>query len=151
MTAAATQRTRSDKLKAAGLCVRHSKEKSIPGMTLCQVCREQQRHAKLHLKSHYGITTEDYYTMLAAQGGRCANPGCRTDVPGGRGSFHVDHNHATTKVRGLLCNNCNAALGMVRESITVLDGLKSYLGRHSMEGAGESYSLPSVKADGLTQ
>jgi hypothetical protein len=70
---------------------------------------EKSRDQKL--RSSYGMTAMDYDAMLAAQGGRCANPGCRTDAPRGMGRFHVDHDHRTGKIRGLLCNGCNLALG----------------------------------------
>lgn len=50
--------------------------------------------------------------MLVAQGGQCANGGCKATVPGGRGTWHVDHDHLTGKVRALLCNACNTALAL---------------------------------------
>ena len=60
--------------------------------------------------AQYGLTPEDYDRMLAAQGGRCAI--CGTDNPGGQGNrLHVDHDHETGRVRGLLCQGCNARLG----------------------------------------
>jgi hypothetical protein len=69
------------------------------------------------LKSTFGLIDGQYETMLAAQGGRCANPGCQTEVPGGKGAFHVDHDHVTGAVRGLLCNTCNVALGMLGDGL----------------------------------
>ncbi len=79
------------------------------------------------LKAKFGITLEQYDAMLADQGGRCGNPGCRTDVPRGNGRFHVDHDHATGKVRGLLCNQCNVGIGNLRDSVAVLLGAVEYL------------------------
>lgn len=66
------------------------------------------------LKYAYNITLEQYNEMLKSQDYRCAI--CGTDQPGGHKnkSFHVDHNHITGKVRGLLCNTCNIALGMLK-------------------------------------
>lgn len=75
----------------------------------------------------YGLTIEAYDGMLAAQGGRCANPACRTDEPRGNGRFHVDHSHVTGKVRGLLCCNCNLAIGNAKDSSEILRGLADYL------------------------
>lgn len=43
---------------------------------------------------------------------------------------HIDHCHASGRVRGLLCFNCNAALGMLKESIQILQNALSYLGKH---------------------
>jgi hypothetical protein len=62
----------------------------------------------------YNVTRADYDAMLAAQGGHCA--ACPKTVPGGRGAyFHVDHDHQTGKVRGLLCHLCNTALRAVEQ------------------------------------
>lgn len=53
-----------------------------------------------------GITDADYAAMLAAQGGHCAI--CPSTPKTRR--LHVDHDHATGAVRGLLCHRCNRAL-----------------------------------------
>lgn len=49
-----------------------------------------------------GVTDEDYARMLEAQGGRCAISGCPRTPKTRR--FHVDHDHKTGYVRGLLCH-----------------------------------------------
>lgn len=65
------------------------------------------------LWSNYRIRETEYDARLAFQGGRCGNLECRTDDPGcGRsGRFYVDHDHATGRVRGLLCKKCNSMQG----------------------------------------
>ena len=60
----------------------------------------------------YGITPEDFATMLAAQRGRCYV--CGTDEPNGKG-WSIDHCHETNAVRFIACNPCNAALGLIKE------------------------------------
>ena len=77
-----------------------------------------------HLRRRYGITGADFDAMVEAQGGTCA-------VCDGKPE-HVDHDHATGKVRGILCFNCNQALGNARDDIDVLHGLIRYLRRHGM-------------------
>ena len=67
---------------------------------------------KTHLKKKYGITPEDYDRMLEAQGGGCAICGRppRDDI-----ALHVDHDHETGFIRGLLCFPCNNALGLMKD------------------------------------
>ena len=60
--------------------------------------------------------------MIAGQGGLCA--ACKTDKP-----KHVDHDHKTGRVRGMLCYLCNQALGNVRDDMRRLQGLIDYLYR----------------------
>lgn len=62
------------------------------------------------LQRRYGITAEEYDALLSAQGGRCAM--CKRPHRG-RGRLAVDHDHATGRVRGLLCFHCNTMLGHV--------------------------------------
>ena len=58
------------------------------------------------LKRNYGITEDQYNDMFDRQGGVCALCKC---PPSGK-SLHVDHNHETNQIRGLLCTLCNHAL-----------------------------------------
>lgn len=75
---------------------------------------------------NYGITLEQYDQMVLDQNGCCKI--CGTDEPGGnRKRFSVDHNHATGKVRGLLCGSCNAALGLFKDNPTIIQSALSYL------------------------
>ena len=55
---------------------------------------------KSHLKRKYGLTLEEYDAMLEAQGGVCAI--CGEPRPEER-TLHVDHDHETGAIRGLLC------------------------------------------------
>ena len=80
-----------------------------------------------HRTRLYGLSPEVYAAMLNAQAGRC--PGCGSD--GGGRSLHIDHDHATGKVRGLLCGPCNRALGMARDSASTLRSLADYLERQA--------------------
>lgn len=56
----------------------------------------------------YGLTPEDYDLMLTAQGAACAI--CRTRDTAPHPNFHVDHDHQTGRIRGLLCWRCNVRL-----------------------------------------
>lgn len=75
----------------------------------------------------YGLTTESHAALLERQGGRCAI--CRSLAPGGRGDWHIDHDHGTGATRGLLCTRCNVGLGLLGDSIGRLDAAARYLWR----------------------
>ena len=81
-----------------------------------------------HLRSTYGITVEQYEKLFESQGRRCAICGsCDSRGPGV--NFHVDHDHKTGKVRGLLCCNCNFVVGHSLDSPEILMRAADYLNR----------------------
>jgi hypothetical protein len=92
----------------------------------------RQIHRDSQLKRKYGMTWEQKQEMLHLQNYKCANVGCLSSNAGGRDNeWHIDHNHTTGKVRALLCNNCNTALGFAKEDINRLQGLIKYLEKHN--------------------
>lgn len=74
-----------------------------------------------NLKSSYGMTVEQYDRMYSMQDGRCVC--CAVFCE----RLHVDHDHQTGKIRGLLCQPCNTALGLVQDDILVLRAMIEYL------------------------
>lgn len=82
------------------------------------------KHRRKLLKQK-GLTQARFDEMLVSQEERCAV--CRSPEPGGRGSFHIDHDHATGRVRGLLCHHCNVALGSARDNPSILRAMADYL------------------------
>jgi len=81
--------------------------------------------AKWKLKARYGITVEEYNSMLEAQNHRCAICGIHNDdLPD---SLCVDHDHTTEEVRGLLCRSCNLAIGNMRDNPRLLLKAADYL------------------------
>lgn len=100
-----------------------------------QRARRAKPEAKLreragHLMRKYGMTIEQYDAMLAAQGGGCFICGRppREDI-----SLHVDHDHSTGKVRGILCFCCNNALADFQDDPTLLRKAACYVTTHSPE------------------
>lgn len=83
-------------------------------------------HRRLNLRNQYGMTIEQFDDLLAAQNGCCAI--CLTDEPGGKGDqWHVDHDHATGVVRGILCALCNVGLGHFGDDSQRLESAAQYL------------------------
>lgn len=79
---------------------------------------------KPHL-SIYGITLEDYNTRLALQNNCCL--GCDINTSKLSRPLCVDHDHNTGKIRGLLCDSCNKALGLLKDDPNILSNLIIYL------------------------
>lgn len=84
----------------------------------------QHRH---QLKRAYGMTEKDYEKLYKIQNAVCAICG-RVNLNGVR--LSVDHDHESGKIRGLLCNHCNAVIGQCRENILNLYKAADYLERH---------------------
>jgi hypothetical protein len=91
-----------------------------------EVVREKSRIA--HIKRKFGLSAEEYDRMLQEQNGVCAICGmkCKTGF-----NLAVDHNHDTGKIRGLLCKNCNTALGLLKENPENMLKAIEYLRQHS--------------------
>ena len=83
------------------------------------------------LWKYHKITIEDYDTLYISQGGLCAI--CRQpekdihNITKRPKQLAVDHNHTTGKIRGLLCGRCNKGIGLLQESLELLDAAKAYL------------------------
>ncbi len=88
----------------------------------------KQRSRADHLMRKYGITIGQYNSMLEEQGGGCFICGRlpRPDI-----SLHVDHDHSTGQVRGILCFCCNNALADFQENPALLGKAAGYLSHHA--------------------
>lgn len=82
-------------------------------------------------QSLYGITKSQFLALVAKQNGKCA--GCGDDATGMEHTLHVDHDHYTNEIRGLLCNMCNTALGWLDDDPERAEKLAAYL-RHNGTG-----------------
>jgi hypothetical protein len=82
-----------------------------------------QGERERHLIRKYGVTQADYDMMFSAQGGGCAV--CKKAQAR---AFDVDHCHATGRVRGLLCTNCNRMIGHAGDDAGRLIAAAAYLG-----------------------
>lgn len=101
--------------------------------------RLKNRERVLHGKRRqvYGIDEKTYNKMLKEQNFVCAvcknpetskvNKGPNADKTN---SLAVDHDHSTGKIRGLLCNRCNRALGYLKDNINLIYSLAEYKMKH---------------------
>lgn len=78
------------------------------------------------MKRDYGITLEIFNGMLLAQDYKCKICSVHFDTVGSMNT-HIDHCHKTGKVRGILCNRCNIALGYLHDDVEVLKAAIKYL------------------------
>ena len=97
----------------------------------CKVCVYAARKARgtragkrsWQLQTRYRLTPEKVDAMRVAQGGMCAI--CRLPMV----RECIDHDHATGKVRGLLCHGCNIKLGAIKQTEYRIAAV-AYLERH---------------------
>lgn len=113
------------------------------GIISCPSCQEGKRASNSRCKAEgftkvwslaqrcrsYGISVDEYETLLAQQGGVCAI--CKKAETlirkGALCKLTIDHDHNTGRVRGILCNNCNRALGMLKDDPAILREAATYL------------------------
>lgn len=83
------------------------------------------------LKRKYGLSLDEYEALLAGQGGGCAICGAQDaryhNSKRMKSALHVDHDHATGTVRGILCNPCNVSLGHFKDDADLLRRAAAYL------------------------
>ena len=82
------------------------------------------RRRRASLRFNHKLSLEDYEEMLNSQNFVCAICGESeiTNHP-----LVVDHCHKTGTIRGLLCHNCNRAIGLLKDKITNLNNAITYL------------------------
>lgn len=90
----------------------------------------RQKNYRQELVRKYGVEYEWFDNQLQVQKGLCAV--CQKDLIGinKQNKPHVDHCHATGKVRGILCNRCNTVLGLCNDDQKLFANLKWYLECH---------------------
>lgn len=89
----------------------------------CRPCYANDPVSKRRaLLATYGLTVTAFDAMVATQGGRCAI--CRR-VPDER--LHIDHDHETGAIRGLLCASCNRGLGLLGDDEARLEAALAYM------------------------
>lgn len=90
----------------------------------------KQKRRLQAVKRYYNLDADVYLKMIIDQDNKCFicnKTETHSTKLGDIRPLNVDHDHATGKVRALLCTNCNAALGNVNDNIEILEKCISYL------------------------
>ena len=114
------QRNR-EALKAQAALYRQTNKMTVNERQRAAYARDPAKYRRSEMKRKYGLSQSDYDALLSAQDGACA---ICLQVPS---VFHVDHDHKTMVVRGLLCANCNHALGKLKDSPERAERAAAYL------------------------
>ena len=95
----------------------------------CDVESRKKRAKKAkwaRIKKEYGLSELDVAQMLDKQKCKCVI--CKTNIQNG---YHIDHCHTTNKVRGLLCQKCNQAIGLLKENEFFFFRAAEYIKEHN--------------------
>lgn len=76
--------------------------------------------ARIH---HYNLSEVEFKALWEKQKGYCAI--CGVSLKGNK--YHIDHDHMTEKVRGILCTKCNRGIGLLKDSVELLSNAVRYL------------------------
>jgi hypothetical protein len=87
--------------------------------------RSKSENRDHDLRKLYGLEVEVYLEMFAKQGSVCKI--CRRPKLVGEREFHVDHDHSTGEIRGILCSHCNVGLGYFKNDATRLRIAAEYI------------------------
>lgn len=97
---------------------------------------------KYKLKTYYGTTIEAVEEMKLAQGGVCAI--CSLEPV----KWCVDHNHSTGQVRGMLCHNCNVAIGHLKDDPILIAKTLVYIKTNGgLSGNNKNVPIPGHDSD----
>lgn len=91
-----------------------------------QVEDKGKKHRKWRLKTIYKITEEDFQNLITLQNNLCAICG-KPQNGRWKKNLHIDHDHTTGKIRGLLCNLCNLGVGKFKDDPHLLRKAANYL------------------------
>ena len=102
-----------------------------------------EKHRRHNLARNYGLSSVDFDRMRVSQKGRCAI--CRSLPDEPHGVLVVDHDHMTDRVRQLLCNNCNTAVGLLRDNPVTATELVVYLLRHDPDEVDRQIAISMLQ------
>lgn len=90
--------------------------------------KQKRKNRDRWLRKKYGISLSEYEFYEYCQNWSCGICGTtRSGGPTPESAFHVDHDHETKRVRGLLCRACNTAIGLLKEDPELFTKAVTYL------------------------
>lgn len=101
----------------------------------CKTCRSEKpksRSQRMQYLKRYGISEDEYRQMWNSQEGACAICGKDLSLLDPR-HRHIDHEHSTGRVRGILCSRCNRGLGFFEDNPDSLATAARYLSSTPLE------------------
>lgn len=114
----------AERTTQSGGCVLCAQDKYAKWMENTDPTFRRIKRRETNLRTRYGIELVEFIRLVDLQGGRCALCGTITK------DLVVDHDHDTDKVRGLLCNSCNAMIGFSNDNTQILQLAIDYLVKH---------------------
>ena len=110
-----------------------SKSKKDGRESRCKICRSNlnviNKEKNQKLKYSYGITLSELNEKITKQNNKCKI--CNKSLSElNSKDIHVDHNHITNNIRGILCKKCNSLLGLCNDNDIVLENAISYLRKY---------------------
>lgn len=116
---------------------RAANRESVVAQSRRYAAENTERYSEYSYKRRYGLTFAQVEAMWSGQGGQCAI--CREAIrlrgAKGRDKAVVDHCHATSRVRGLLCTPCNLMIGYAADDKRRLVSAVQYLEGDAVETA----------------
>lgn len=96
--------------------------------------RDRIKHREARLARTHGVPTAEIQSLFSRQEEKCAI--CRLQLDRHSRDAHVDHCHATGRIRGILCRKCNHGIGLFQDDAAVLMAAAMYLrGELKWDGA----------------
>lgn len=129
-------RAREPEYLAYQLAYRQSRREELAARQRARYAADPERGKDQQRNMRYALSVKDFDSLHDSQGGMC--PGCLCPLPKYGLTVHVDHDHTCCRaknscgacVRGLLCRNCNLALGNMKDRPETAERLAAYLRSH---------------------